>query len=54
MVYQTIHASVQSFMDHINSLTQQDNPKWGEIFNKCFANTLLTTVKAKKTARPFY
>ncbi|MCO7151638.1 glycoside hydrolase family 125 protein [Vagococcus lutrae] len=53
MVYQTIPASVQSFMDHINSLTQQDNPNWGEIFSKCFANTLLTTVKRQEDGTTF-
>ena len=45
MAYEKVPTSVQQFMDEITQKTQADNPKWGEIFSNCFANTLLTTVK---------
>ncbi len=45
MAYEKVPTSVQHFMDEMTQKTQADNPKWGEIFSNCFANTLLTTVK---------
>jgi len=45
MAYETIPASIQGLMDSIKEKCQGVNPKWGEIFESCFANTLLTTVK---------
>lgn len=45
MAYEKVPTSVQQFMDEMTQKTQADNPKWGEIFSNCFANTLLTTVK---------
>lgn len=45
MTYTTVPTSVQQFMDDMTKRAEAENPRWAEIFNKCFANTLLTTVK---------
>lgn len=45
MTYSTVPTSVQQFMDDMTKRAEAENPRWAEIFNKCFANTLLTTVK---------
>ncbi|ODJ51951.1 metal-independent alpha-mannosidase [Brochothrix thermosphacta] len=45
MTYTTVPTSVQQFMDDMTKRAEVENPRWAEIFNKCFANTLLTTVK---------
>ncbi|MGO3373639.1 glycoside hydrolase family 125 protein [Brochothrix thermosphacta] len=45
MTYTTVPTSVQQFMDDMTKRAAAENPRWAEIFNKCFANTLLTTVK---------
>lgn len=45
MTYSTVPTSVQQFMDDMTKRAEVENPRWAEIFNKCFANTLLTTVK---------
>lgn len=36
---------VYQYLDEVVAKTAQDNPKWGEVFKKCFLNTLETTVK---------
>lgn len=45
MTYTTVPTSVQQFMDDMTKRAEAENPRWAEIFNKCFANTFLTTVK---------
>lgn len=45
MTYTTVPTSVQQFMDDMTKRAEAENSRWAEIFNKCFANTLLTTVK---------
>ncbi|ODJ53202.1 metal-independent alpha-mannosidase [Brochothrix thermosphacta] len=45
MTYTTVPTSVQQFMDDMTKRAEAENPRWAEIFNKCFANTLLKTVK---------
>lgn len=43
--YKEVPQSVQDFMNEIKGKTEDVNPKWGEIFENVFSNTLLTTVK---------
>ena len=45
MAYQTIPASVQAFMDKIETLCGDTHAAWAKNFKACFANTLLTTVR---------
>jgi len=45
MSYETIPKSVQHLMNEIKEKCGVKYARWGEIFESCFANTLLTTVK---------
>lgn len=40
-----IPKSVQTFMETITNQYGADHPEWVAVFNKCYANTLETTVK---------
>lgn len=40
-----IPKSVQTFMETITNQYGADHPEWVIVFNKCYANTLETTVK---------
>jgi len=45
MSYEKIPISVQTLMDQIKEKCGNKHAKWGQIFESCFANTLLTTIK---------
>lgn len=45
MTENTISATVQAFMKKISDKAMTENPHWATIFNKCYANTLQTTVQ---------
>lgn len=44
-MFKELPTSVKDFMDKINNLAKEENPKWVEIFNKNFLDTLQNTVK---------
>jgi len=48
MPYETIPASVEKLMADIKEKCGEKNAKWAQIFESCFANTLLTTVKKQE------
>jgi len=45
MAYETIPTSVQNLMNEIKEKCGEKNAVWAKIFESCFANTLLTTIK---------
>ncbi|MBE9389426.1 glycoside hydrolase family 125 protein [Vagococcus salmoninarum] len=53
MTYNEIPRSVTQFMAELSAKAESENPKWAKIFNNCFANTLLTTVKKQEDGTTF-
>lgn len=45
MPYETMPASIQQFIHEIKEKCGEKNAKWGDIFESCFADTLLRTIK---------
>ncbi|MGO4936316.1 glycoside hydrolase family 125 protein [Fundicoccus sp. Sow4_H7] len=48
-----ISENIYAFIDEIVAKTEAENPKWGEVFKKCFLNTLETTVKVNEDGTVF-
>lgn len=45
--------TVTEFIQTIITKTQQDNPKWGKVFEECFLNTLETTIARNEDGTTF-
>lgn len=45
MSFEKIPTSVQLLMDEVTEKCGNENKAWSDVFNNCFANTLLTTLK---------
>ncbi|MDO4431695.1 MAG: glycoside hydrolase family 125 protein [Aerococcaceae bacterium] len=49
----TLSPKVYEFIEEIVHKTQADNPKWGDVFKKCFLNTLETTIEMNADGTTF-